>query len=224
MSKFYSFLLITIFFFTKSGNSQTNKALTYLALGDSYTIGEKVTKSKRWPVQLVKALNDSGLNFQQPKIIAKTGWRTDDLLAAIKKNPIQKKFDLVSLLIGVNNQYQDKPLSQFKAEFTQLLQIAIEKSKNAANGAFVVSIPDYSVTPFIEKKKEKIRKEINTYNVMAKSLAREYNVKFINITPISRKAKTDTSLVAKDALHPSGKMYAEWVQKIKPAIKSITHQ
>ncbi len=210
--------ILSICFGLTNLQSQEKQNLRYLALGDSYTIGEKVEHKNRWPVQLTKALNKAEIEVQETLIIAQTGWRTDDLLKAIEKNSVKGKFDLVSLLIGVNNQYQDKEISQYKEEFESLVKEAIAKSKTGAKGVFVVSIPDYGVTPFVKKERDKIRKEIKNYNRIARKISKKFKVAFINITPISVKAKRDKSLLAEDNLHPSAKMYAQWVKKIKPVV------
>ena len=163
---------------------------TYLALGDSYTIGESVEESERWPVQLVKLLNERGIAIANPKIIAKTGWRTDDLQNGISKDKkLRPSYDLVSLLIGVNNQYQGKPIDQYKKEFEELIKAAVQFANNDPKKVFVVSIPDYGKTPFGAKKESKIEKELNEYNRIAKHISLSYGIPFFNITPISREAK-----------------------------------
>lgn len=188
---------------------------TYLALGDSYTIGESVAENERWPVQLATQLTARGIEFSSPKIIAKTGWRTDELKNAIIEDfSLADSYDMVSLLIGVNNQYQDKPIERYEDEFEKLLIKAIELAGDNAGHVFVVSIPDYGKTPFGLAKEEQIEKEINLYNKINKRISKKYNVKYFNITPISRKAKKDPALVADDRLHPSGKMYTAWVGKM----------
>ena len=190
--------------------------MTYLALGDSYTIGESVKTSERWSVQLVERLKNKGLQLSDPKIIATTGWRTDELKVAIEADKdLLTSYDLVSLLIGVNNQYQGKSVESFAPEFEELLQMAIKLAGGDKNRVFVVSIPDYGKTPFGAAKEEQIERELNAYNKISEKIAQKYGVPFFNITPISRKAKQDIELVAKDQLHPSGKMYTEWVNLIE---------
>lgn len=195
---------------------------TYLALGDSYTIGESVEESERWPVQLVKLLNERGIAIANPKIIAKTGWRTDDLQNGISKDKkLRPSYDLVSLLIGVNNQYQGKPIDQYKKEFEELIKAAVQFANNDPKKVFVVSIPDYGKTPFGAKKESKIEKELNEYNRIAKHISLSYGIPFFNITPISREAKERLELVAKDKLHPSGQMYTEWVSLFVDEVAKI---
>ena len=194
--------------------------ISYLALGDSYTIGEAVSEDQRWPVQLTEKLNDAGIHVDDPLIIAKTGWTTDELQKAIvEKNP-KTDYDIVSLLIGVNNQYRGYPIDQYKKEFRELLHQAVAFADGDTTKVFVVSIPNYGVTPFgIEKGEEKIRQELLVYDSIADSISSAYNIPFINITPISEKAKKDSSYIASDQLHPSGKQYSEWVDLILPKVK-----
>lgn len=188
--------------------------LSYLALGDSYTIGESVNESERWPNQLALALTKKGVSVSQPKIIATTGWRTDNLKDAIIKEDLKHDYDLVSLLIGVNNQYQGKPADQYAMEFEDLLKTAIQLAKGKSNNVFVVSIPDYGFTPFGLAKKETISKQIDEFNAINKKISKKYKVAYYNITDISRKGLEEPSLVAPDELHPSGKMYTLWTERI----------
>lgn len=184
---------------------------SYLALGDSYTIGESVKEDERYPVLLAKKLNEKQIKIDTPRIIACTGWTTDELISAIQTQNPPNNYDLVSLLIGVNNQYRDYPNRTYCIEFEQLLKIAIQQAKGNAKRVFIVSIPDYSVTPFASNSNTaKIAQEIDNHNQIAQEISKKYQVKYFDITPISRKAKNDLSLIADDGLHPSGKMYAEW--------------
>lgn len=189
--------------------------MTYLALGDSYTIGESVDQSDRWPLQLESTLEEtSGLSIQTT-IIATTGWRTDDLLQAAREKTANDTFDMVSLLIGVNNQYQGKPISQYKEELPELLMLAIERVGGDTNKVFMVSIPDYYFTPFGQGQKgESTSTELDAYNAFAASLCGEMGIQFINITDISRRGIADPALVANDGLHPSGRQYALWVARV----------
>jgi lysophospholipase L1-like esterase len=195
--------------------AQTPPAKKYLALGDSYTIGESVKESERWPAQLVKALEKKRIKYSNPTIIATTGWRTDDLTQASLKANLPNDFDLVSLLIGVNNQYQGKPADeQYETEFRELLRIAIKAAGGKKEHVFVVSIPDYGFTPFGKEKKETISKAIDQFNAVNEKITRQNGILYINITDISRKAIEQPDLIAGDGLHPSGKMYALWVERI----------
>lgn len=192
--------------------------MKYLALGDSYTIGESVAEGERWPNQLAALLSSRGMPVEKPTIIATTGWRTDNLANAIKIARLKDDFDLVSLLIGVNNQYQGKPVGQYVADFEKLLNTAIRLAKGERKNIFVVSIPDYGYTPFGIKDKETISRQIDQYNEAAKKVCGQHQISYVNITDISREALNDPQLVAPDGLHPSGKMYRLWSQKIASEI------
>lgn len=199
--------------------------IKYLALGDSYTIGESVTEEGRWPVQLSDSLQKRGIETTEVNIIARTGWTTEELQKGILDNPPQPPYDLVSLLIGVNNQFRGYDIEIYRSEFRELLEQAIGFANNDSSNVFVVSIPNYGVTPFGQTRGEdKIRQELHEYDVIAKEIAIEYGIPFINITPISEKAKTDTSLIASDKLHPSSSMYSEWVHEMLPTVLSILEQ
>lgn len=191
-----------------------NDSISYLALGDSYTIGESVDEELRWPVQLAKKMTDNGVTVRPPRIIATTGWRTDQLKGAIESANIGPQYDLVSLLIGVNNQYQGRSVESFAPEFEELLQKSIELAGGNKDKVFVLSIPDYGKTPFGSSKEEQIGRELDEYNDVSKEICEKYGVDYFNITPISREAKDDPELIAKDKLHPSGKMYERWVDLI----------
>ena len=196
------------------------KQLSYLALGDSYTIGEAVEESQRWPVQLANELSQISFDIKEQRIIAHTGWTTDDLLGAIQQAMPNGEYDLVSLNIGVNNQYRGYPINQFEEEFGKLVDLAIGFSKNENDGVIVVAIPDYSVTPFGQRHTPKqIAIELDHYNRMAAQICDDKKVEFVNIVDISRKAKYDITLLSNDGLHPSGKMYSLWVERILPKVK-----
>ena len=185
--------------------------LSYLALGDSYTIGESVEENMRWPVQLTAALRSKGIEINDPKLIAKTGWTTQNLLNAMEANLGNEKYDLVSVLIGVNNQFQNRSIVEYEEDLNTIFTEAIKFSETGKEGVFVVSIPDYGATPFGASNAEEIGREIAEFNAVLKKVADEFGLPFYNITPISKMAKTDRSLVANDGLHPSGKMYSLWV-------------
>lgn len=204
-------LFIFSFFVTANAMSQPIK---YLALGDSYTIGESVTEKERWPVQLAEALRKKGIAIEAPRIIATTGWRTDNLRNAVDIAKLKDEYGMVSLLIGVNNQYQGKPIETFTKEFEELLNTAIRLAGGKKENVFVVSIPDYGYTPFGKPKQEKISRELDQYNDISREIAEKYKVKYIYITDISRKGFEDPALVASDGLHPSGKQYGLWVDRI----------
>jgi lysophospholipase L1-like esterase len=186
--------------------------MKYLALGDSYTIGESVKEEERWPNLLVETLNQNGWRIEKPTIIATTGWRTDNLKGAIEQAHLKAEYDLVSLLIGVNNQYQGKSSKEYAIEFEELLKTAIRLAKGKKQHVFVVSIPDYGFTPFGKSKQEVITKAIDEFNEINAQITYRYGVKYFDITEISRDGLYDASLVASDGLHPSAKMYAYWVE------------
>jgi len=198
-------------------NVTTGTALTYLALGDSYTIGEAVSEKESFPFQLAAQLRVGDLNVSTPKIVAKTGWTTSELQAAIKTENLTTNYDVVTLLIGVNNQYRGESQTQYKKEFVELLNTAIAFAKGNKKHVFVVSIPDWGVTPFGKasgKGAQTIAKEIDAFNAINKDETLAMGVSYTEITLASRNAATDVTLVATDGLHPSGKMYADWAQKV----------
>lgn len=188
--------------------------IKFLALGDSYTIGESVVAHDRWPEQLIDSLSARGLDYIDAKIIAVTGWRTDNLQEAIRDAKLKDEFTLVSLLIGVNNFYQGKSVESYIPEFETLLQTAIELAGGIKSRVFVLSIPDYGYTPFGKSNQEAISQGIDAFNAANESIAKRIGVKYFNITDISRRGLDEPDLVAFDGLHPSRKMYAAWVQKI----------
>lgn len=206
---------------TAQKENTTESSVTYLALGDSYTIGESVKKEKQWPRQLRVVLDSAGFTIEEPKIIAKTGWRTDDMLGAAKKEVKEDRFDIVSLLIGVNNEYQGKSPKSFKPEFEECIKYAIDHCNKGREGVFVLSIPDYGYTPFGENNQKRITKRINAYNKLCKEVCEKNDILFINITDISRKVVSNPDLVATDGLHPSGKQYYMWVQEVQEKLIAL---
>jgi lysophospholipase L1-like esterase len=184
---------------------------SYLALGDSYTIGESVEAKDSFPLQLTANMASKGYNVTTPKIIAVTGWTTGDLKNGIQNNPITQQYDIVTLLIGVNNQYRGYSQTDYRTEFVQLLNMAISYTGGNKQRVFVLSIPDYSVTPFAATlNKSKIATEIDQFNAINKDESTKAGVNYLDITPISRQATADATLIAFDGLHPSGKMYGLW--------------
>lgn len=191
------------------------KIHSYLALGDSYTIGESVPVYDKFPYQLVQALRKKGIAFYAPEIIAKTGWTTDELSAGISKTTFLPKYDLVTLLIGVNNQYRGRSIDEYAKQFEDLIQLAIQFAGGKPEHVVVISIPDWGATPFAkDRDRTKIAREIDAFNAVNKRMAVQYKTKYADITGGSRNAATDASLVAEDGLHPSGLEYAKWVQEI----------
>jgi len=201
---------------SKNQNSLDNATFNYLALGDSYTIGESVCETCNYPTQLIDSLNQTFKKKVSVNIIAKTGWTTKDLLDAIAiKNP-SNNYDFVTLLIGVNNQYQGQEFSVYEKEFPELLQKAIIFANGKKENVLVISIPDYAFTPFGKDsgKSKKISVEIDVYNAYAKKISEENNIDFINITDVTRNGLKEPNLVAQDGLHPSKKAYKKIVERI----------
>jgi lysophospholipase L1-like esterase len=205
-----------------SDNDTMIKNFTYLALGDSYTIGQNVLPQENYPNQTISLLKKDSL-FGDVKIIATTGWTTFDLKSAIEGDQaLSPKYDIVSLLIGVNNQYQGIDIKKYTPAFEELLLKAIVLSGNHPKQVIVLSIPDWGVTPFAGgRNKEVISKEIDAYNAINKQLSEKYQVNYIDITPWTRQAANDPSLLALDGLHPSGKEYARWAEKLAGIIKDV---
>jgi lysophospholipase L1-like esterase len=193
----------------KEGVSATSK--TYLSLGDSYTIGTSVVFSENFPNQLADSILAKTGDSLLVKIIAQNGWRTDDLQGGIERADLDETYDVVSLLIGVNNQYQRKPIADFERDFRSLLDSAIKYSGGENDHVFVVSIPNYGYTPFGADKKEEITRDLALFNARSKTICKEYGIDFYNITDISLEAETNAEFRAKDDLHPSGTQYAAWV-------------
>jgi lysophospholipase L1-like esterase len=218
--KFYIAGILTLLSMKISGQSlPQNGPVSFLALGDSYTIGESVAEDQRWPVLLCNALTEKGYNCKSPAIIATTGWRTDDLKRAIEEANQKKTFDLVSLLIGVNNQYQGRSIEVYAKEFEELLTIAIDHAGGDHAKVFVLSIPDYGYTPFGKNKQAVISTAIDEFNAVNKTVSEKYKVRYYNITDISRMGLDDPELIADDGLHPSGKMYNLWVKRLVGVIE-----
>lgn len=189
----------------------------FLALGDSYTIGESVAVADRWPNQLANQLCKKGVDVASPEIIAKTGWTTDELSSAIDAAKPQGPYALVTLLIGVNNQYRGRDPEQYRKEFAALLRRAIGFAGGEPKRVVVVSIPDWGVTPFAASRdRAKIAAEINRFNAINASEAKRAGAHYADVTAGSRHAATDAMLVAPDGLHPSAKMYSQWVTVISP--------
>lgn len=192
---------------------------SYLALGDSYTIGESLPLEDNFPHQTVYLLRKKGIPITDPEIVAKTGWTTDELMDAISKSALKNKYDFVSLLIGVNNQYRGRDTANYQKEFEQLLLQAIHFAGDKPQHVFVLSIPDWGATPFAEgRDRVKIASEIDHFNIVNKSAAEEHKVNYIEITAGTREAEHDLSLVAEDKLHPSKKEYGRWAERLGTAI------
>ena len=217
---FYKFFIL-ILFTSISGVSEqkNNKQIRYLALGDSYTIGENVKPQQSIPYQLSSKLRKNGYNMKDPIIIAKTGWTTGNLLSGIENYHSNIKFDVVTLLIGVNNQFQGRSIEQYRSEFKIILNKSIKFADNSNKNVIVFSIPDWGVTPFADGlDRKKISQEIDKFNDVNQQESKKAGVHYINVTSISRKAAFDPTLLAADGLHPSDKMYKIWVDITYPIV------
>ncbi len=202
--------------------SDSSKAVSFLALGDSYTIGEGVPVSDRWPNQLADSLRKLGAKVDTPQIIAVTGWTTDELSRGIDAANPSGTYTLVSLLIGVNNQYRGRDTAEYRTQLKALMLRAISFSGTPSR-VLVVSIPDWGVTPFATgRNRERIAREIDIYNSIKGEVAAELGCPYFYITDLTRAAAFDNTLLAPDGLHPSGRLYAQWVERMLPAVKKIT--
>ena len=196
-------------------------SVRYLALGDSYTIGESVREADRFPSQLTALLVREGLPTEV-SIVARTGWTTDELWQGIQSRSLEPPYDLVSLLIGVNNQYRGYDINEYREGFKFLLNKAIEYAGGDPDRVIVFSIPDWGVTPFASGRDEaKIASEIDAFNLVNFEETEKTGAHYVDITPVSRRAKNDDSLIAPDGLHPSGAMYAEWANRALPIALDI---
>ena len=200
--------------------SQT-KDIQYLALGDSYTIGESVAQQQTFPFLLAAELKAKNKLEVTPTVIARTGWTTGELQAAVDKAEPSTDYDFVTLLIGVNNQYRGMSLKQYEREFTVLLDQAIVCAKSKKEKVVVISIPDYGCTPYGAGSKERIGREIDEFNRVNKRVSFKKGVHYVDITPVSKLAATQSGLVAADGLHPSAEMYKLWVELLIPEVQHL---
>ena len=199
-------------------------SLRYLALGDSYTIGEGVEDAGRWPMQLAKALREAGIAIADPRIIATTGWTTDELAAAMDAAEPLGEWDFVSLLIGVNNQYRGRTVDDYVGEFARLLQRAIALVNGRTDRVLVLSIPDWGVTAFgaaSGRDVARIADELDAYNAAARDLCDAHGVAFVDITGVSRERGAEAAMLAEDGLHPSAAMYSEWTRLALPVAMGL---
>ena len=208
-------------------SSSLSPAFSFLALGDSYTIGEGVEEAGRWPHQLARMLRGHGIPLADPRTIAQTGWTTDELDAAIDAadaaEPL-RTHDFVSLLIGVNNQYRGREVDEYAEQFAGLLERAIGFAGGRADRVLVLSIPDWGITPFAQHEaghRDAISAEIDAYNAAARAVCAQHAVAYIDITPVSRERGAEAAMLAGDGLHPSAAMYAEWARLALPAAQRL---
>ena len=198
--------------------------MKYLALGDSYTIGEGVAEDGRWPVVLARALRAEGVALEDPRIIATTGWTTDELAAAIDAAEPLGEWDFVSLLVGVNNQYRGRSLENYREEFTTLLQRAIDFARGRAERVLVLAIPDWGVTPFgtaSGRDVAQVGRELDAFNAAAAAICAAHGVAFVDIAPVARVRGAEAAMLAEDGLHPSAAMYALWAAQALPVARRL---
>ncbi|MCD6011459.1 MAG: lysophospholipase L1-like esterase [Flavipsychrobacter sp.] len=216
--KKYSVGIILLLLFI-SAQKARKPMYTYLALGDSYTIGEQVPMHDNFPHQAVKLLKQRHIEVADPVIIATTGWTTDELAASIREHNIRETFSFVTLLIGVNNQYRGRSIDNYRDEFLALLNQAIAFADNKPEHVIVLSIPDWGVTPFAEgRDKQKVAKEIDDYNAACKEIALAHKCQYIEITESTRQNGQNPEYIVADKLHPSGKEYAIWAERLTAVV------
>ena len=201
--------------------ASVERVVDILALGDSYTIGESVAEGERWPVLLAAALRAGGQPVAEPRIIARTGWTTDELAQAIAAAKPGSDYDLVTLLIGVNDQYRGRSINDYPERFSALLAQAIGFAGGRPGRVLVLSIPDWGATPYATgRDRARIAAEIDAYNALNRAATEAAGARYVDVTPVSREAATDAGLLAPDGLHPSGAMYARWVELAVPAARA----
>jgi lysophospholipase L1-like esterase len=202
-------------------------ASPYLALGDSYTIGEGVAAPERWPNQLAYMLRKSGVDVGEPEIVAKTGWTTDELSAAMDAHTFSPPYRLVTLLIGVNNQYRHRDLDNYRVEFQKLLERAIDLAGKDPTNVVVVSIPDWGVTRFGKESGRdtaEIARELDAYNAANAQIAKMLHCGYVDVTAVSRQGANQAAMLVSDGLHPSAKMYTEWATRVLPVAQTALSQ
>jgi lysophospholipase L1-like esterase len=200
--------------------TETQATISFLALGDSYTVGEQVGKLESWPMQLTRKLRVAGRGTAEPTIIAVSGWDTSELIEALTLVDLVSSFDVVTLQIGVNNQFRNGPLVDFESDLDGLTNSAIALAQGNAKKVVLISIPDWSATPFANgAPRKEISAEIDQFNDIVRTQATKSGTQFVDITEVSREATNDLDLVAPDGLHPSGKMFERWVELIFPVVE-----
>ena len=215
-------VLLMVVFGTSGLKSFAADTLKYLALGDSYTIGRLVPVEDSFPYQLTAKLKSKGFNMASPTLIAQNGWRTDELIKGIAGSGVKNQFDVVTLLIGVNNQFQGFDVDTYRAEFAQLLNTAIAYARGNKARVFVLSIPDWGVTPFgALRGPAKIAVQIDLYNKINREESEKAGVNYIDITDITRDVGDDLAYLASDHLHPSAKLYRLWVNRLDRRIRKV---
>jgi lysophospholipase L1-like esterase len=206
-----------------AGMAHAADSNSFLALGDSYTIGEGVGADERWPMQLVAMMRAQGLSPDAPEIIARTGWTTDELAAAMDAHALHPPYALVTLLIGVNNQYRGRDLANYRSEFQALLERAIELAGKRPQRVIVISIPDWGVTRFGHasgRDTAQIARAIDAYNAANAEIAKMLHVRHVDVTAVSRDGGDHANMLTADGLHPSAAMYRRWAELIAPAAQA----
>ncbi|QBB72518.1 SGNH/GDSL hydrolase family protein [Pseudolysobacter antarcticus] len=208
---------------TGSDKAAPDASPRFLALGDSYTIGEGVAETDRWPMQLAAKLRTQGILIESPQIIAKTGWTTDELSSAMDGATLHPPYALVTLLIGVNNQYRGRDTGNYRVEFSALLQRAIHLAGDLPQHVIVVSIPDWGVTAFGQKSgrdTQQIARELDAYNAINRDVSTAQHVRYVDIANVSRAGGARAEMLTEDGLHPSAAMYAQWAAQVLPEARA----
>ncbi len=211
---------VGVWSFAANSALQERKSMhSFLALGDSYTIGESVRDTERWPVQLAARLREQGIVIDAPRIVATTGWTTDELSAAMDDTTFAPPYALVTLMIGVNNQFRGRDVAEYRVQFDALLLRAIRLAGNDATRVIVLSIPDWGATPFGHasgRDLAHVSAQIDAFNATARAATMAHGAAWVDVTPVSRAVAHDPSLAAYDGLHPSATMYSRWVELVLP--------
>ena len=209
-----------VMFLGSCNRAKPDSPQLYLALGDSYTSGQSVDPNDRWPVQLASMLREQKIDLGEPRIIAQTGWTTDELSAGIDDENPRATFQLVSLQIGVNNQFRGRSVEEFRTQFSDLLKRSIGFAGGINGHVFVLSIPDWGVMPFARgRDRSAIGRQIDQFNSVCRKECERQQIAFVDITSISRRAAEDSTLIAQDVLHPSAKMYRLWCEAALPTVR-----
>ena len=192
--------------------SPAKAAATVLSIGDSYTIGEGVAPEERWPIQLAELLGDRGVSVEEPRIIARTGWTTDDLREALRRSVLEGPYELITLLVGVNDQFRGGEPAEYRQDLDRLIDLALPLVDDPSN-LVMLSIPDYGATPFGQRRApERIAREIDAFNAIGLEIARKRGLRYVEITELTRERGADRDWLAPDELHPSGRMYLAWAR------------
>lgn len=219
---FTLFVFVAILVIYLNNRNMLQRTITYLALGDSYTVGEGVGVTESFPYQTIQLLKEEGQRCNDPEIFATTGWTSSDLRTGIKRNYFQSSYYFVSLLIGVNDQYQGKSTDEYAENLERLIEMAIRFTEGKPAHVFVLSIPDWGITPFAtDRDPETIAQGIDAFNTVNETIARRHNVTYITVTDISREAADNPHLLAPDQLHPSGAAYALWAERLAGEMQKV---